>query len=148
MSVRTAYLAPSLISPIATPATAPRIGTRRRIGRAIRRTPTPWRKSHSTRARPRRHGSCTETRRTPAGRRAVRARQQAGIDADRANYGWRPPVDSMPTLQDLRPKLMILDVAEQHVKLLGAIREIHQQFLGELALCALHRINARVLVDL
>ena len=46
-------------------------------------------------------------------RRAVRARQHAGVDRDRADFVRLAAVDAVARVEHLRAQLVVLDVAEQ-----------------------------------
>ena len=79
-------------------------------------------------------------------RRAVRTRKEARVDRDRTDLVRRAPVDALLGAEHLRPERVVLQIAEHALDLLGVVREIGRQRLGDLLLHLLHRLDARVLV--
>ncbi len=81
-------------------------------------------------------------------RRAMRTRQHAIVDADRTHFVGLAAVDTPLGVEHLRPELVVFDVAEDGMDILGVVGELDQQPFGELLLGTLDRLDARVLVFL
>src|SRR5207245_971835 len=78
--------------------------------------------------------------------RAVRSRKYLCVDRDRTHFSGSASVNALAGIQNLRPKRVVLDVADEIVDVLGVVREFGEKLRGDVRLHFLDRLDARVLL--